>query len=248
LVRFNGAGQIIGTTPLGLLNPVQEFGSWVGNSPAGLSADAGTFDDATRWDATLAKVFWSAKEPYGFASRQRNLQMRNPGRGIFAKSHAVTAAMTFQHISIRIAPTFQDYWKNLLPSYPVHQDQYGNYFMTIGAGTADGDTSIFCTGTLIKGINRDKDVTVPPIKLEKLPVGTLDEIRLTNDLIAYYNNYQDDLPYACVPEANVGKYNSNSFASGLLLRSGAPLPLFPIRGTLAPGWSTPVPPWKFDRQ
>ena len=66
LVRFNATGQHIGTTAaLGLQNPVQEFESWVGNSANGLSAVAGTFDDATRWDATFAKVFWSTQESTG---------------------------------------------------------------------------------------------------------------------------------------------------------------------------------------
>lgn len=118
----------------------------------------------------------------------------------------------------------------------------------IGAGTADGDTSFTCTGTLTKGINRGNDVTVPPVNFERLPIGALDEIRLINDLVVYFNNYLNDLPYACVPEMNPGKYNSNSFASGLLRRAGSPLPLFPIRGSFAPGWPTPVPSWKFDPQ
>ena len=130
----------------------------------------------------------------------------------------------------------------------MHQDEYDNYFMTLGAGIGNDDTSVLCIGTLTKGINRENDVTVPPVNFERLPIGALDEIRLINDLVVYFNNYLNDLPYACVPEINKGKYNSNSFASGLLRRAGAPLPLLPIRGSFAPGWPTPVPSWKFDPQ
>ena len=50
-----------------------EFGGWMGNSDYGLRAVAGTFYDATRWNATDAKVLWSSPERYGFGSRQRNL-------------------------------------------------------------------------------------------------------------------------------------------------------------------------------
>jgi len=63
LARFDGTGQLLGTTPsLGLRNPVHALGGWVGNSDYGLRAVAGTFADATRWNATSAKVFWNALE------------------------------------------------------------------------------------------------------------------------------------------------------------------------------------------
>jgi hypothetical protein len=128
----------------------------------------------------------------------------------------------------------------------VHLDEYGNHFMTIGAGTAEGDTSATCSGTLTKGINRARDVHTAPTNLEKLPLNASDELRVINDLYVYFAGYNDDLPYACVPELNPGKYNSNSFASGILRRAGAPLPLFQTRGTTVPGWATPVPATKFE--
>jgi hypothetical protein len=101
-------------------------------------------------------------------------------------------------------------------------------------------------GALTKGINREKDVRETPVNLEQLPVGVFEEMRLINDLYVFFGNYLNDLPYACVPEMFPGRYNSNSFASGILLRAHAPLPLFPLRGSIPPGWATPVPPEKFN--
>ena len=41
--------------------------------------------------------------------------------------------------------------------------------MTIGAGTAEGDTSATCSGTLTKGINRNRDVDADPIVSKNCP-------------------------------------------------------------------------------
>jgi hypothetical protein len=233
LHEIDGRGAVVGSQPFLLDSAaVYEFGQWLGHSFSGLAAHTGQISDATRWTT--------------FGNRQRQLQLRTPGVGIFAKSHAVLEPITFQHVSIRITPTFQDFWKDLKPADFVNRDEFGNYFMTIGAGTAQGDSSIFCTGALTKGINRNRDVAEQPVNFEQLPVGPLEETRLINDLYVYFDNYRNDLPYACVPEMNPGQYNSNSFASGLLRKARAPLPLFPTRGTIPPGWATPVPPEKFD--
>ena len=154
--------------------------------------------------------------------------------------------LNVQHVSIRITPTFQKFWRELKPNDFIHLDEYDNYFMTIGAGTAEGDASVTCSGTLTKGINRSRDVDADPTNFERLALNSLDELRLINDLFVHFAGYKDDLPYACLPEMSPGKYNSNSFASGILRRVGAPLPLFPLRGTTVPGWATPVPPNKFE--
>ena len=230
----NSAGELDATSlHLPMRSPVQEFGNWIGAGEAGLLSVAGQFPDASRW-------IGAGGNPQG------NLRLRTPGVGIFAKSHQVQAPLNFQHVSIRITPTFQDFWRDLKPIDFVNIDEYGNHFMTIGAGTAEGDTSAACSGTLTKGINRERDVDTPPTNLEKLPLIAFDELRVINDLYVYFAGYKDDLPYACVPELNPGKYNSNSFASGILRRANTPLPLFPIRGNTVPGWATPVPATKFE--
>jgi hypothetical protein len=236
LSRITSTGDVdaAGSMTLSLITAHHQFGSWIGPGLDGsVRSVVGEFADATRWHAFEG-------------NQQRNLRLSTPGTGIFAKSHTVQAPITYQHVSLRITPTFQDYWRGLKPADFVNRDEFGNYFMTIGAGTAEGDTSLFCLGALTKGINRDKDVSARPVNLELLPVGPLEEVRLINDLYVYFGNYKNDLPYACVPEMHPGKYNSNSFASGLLRKARAPLPLFPTRGSIPPGWATPVPADKFN--
>lgn len=235
LHHTDATGAIVFSQPFGLgPSAVHEFGQWIGPKDGTLTSIAGTLSDATRWRTG--------------GNFQGQFQLRRPGVGIFAKSHEVQAPFNFQHASIRVTPTFQQFWRELKPADFVNVDEYGNFFMTIGAGTADGDTSASCSGTLTKGINRERDVDAIPLHLEKLPLPALDEIRVINDLYVSFGGYSDDLPYACLPELNPGKYNSNSFASGILRRVGAPLPLFPLRGATLPGWATPVPPHKFVPQ
>lgn len=232
-VTSGGVLDTSGAMSLALKSPQQQFGSWIGVAPDGLRSVAGEFPDATRWQRAGGNA-------------QRNLRVGSPGVGIFAKSHMVRTPLNFQHISIRIAPTFQDFWKNQKPADFVNRDEFGNYFVTMGAGTAEGDSNALCLGALTKGINRSNDVGVRPVNLEQLPISQFDETRFISALYTFFVNYKNDLEYACLPEKNPGKFNSNSFASGLLRRAGAPLPVFPTRGNTAPGWATPVPAFKFD--
>jgi hypothetical protein len=232
-VGSDGQLDTLSAMPLPLKRPFQRFGSWIGVAHDGLRSAVGSFPDATRWHPVVGNA-------------QGTLRVSTPGVGIFAKSHLVRSPLNFQHISIRITPTFQKFWRERRPADFVNRDEFGNYFMTMGAGTADGDSNLFCIGALTKGINRTNDVAVRPVNLEQLAIGQFDETPFINALYTYFGNYKNDLPYACVPETNPGKYNSNSFASGLLRRAGAPLPVFPTRGNTAPGWATPVPAIKFN--
>jgi hypothetical protein len=235
---FNADGQSapIQDLSLSVSAPiVQAFGNWIGLNNGKVTVVAGDFPDATRFDVI------------GGGNAQRQRTVRRPGLGIFAKSHpAVLSALVFDHTSIRITPTVQDYWRSLRPMDFVNRDEFGNFFLTMGAGTGTGDTSASCAGTLTKGINRERDVTARPTNLEPLPVDFLTEMRLINDLFVAFDGYQNDLPYACFPEANPGHFNSNSFTSGLLRKVEAPLPAFPLRGVWVPGWPVPVPPDRFN--
>ena len=234
---FGSTGENEDTVFLGLspMSAAHESDSWIGVKDGELTSVAGQFQDATRWVPELG-------------NRQGTLAVRNPGVGIFAKSHLVQWPLNFHHVSIRITPSAQSLWLSTLPNAMLPVDDYGNHFFTLGAGTAAGDTSLLCSGTLSKGVDREHDVADLPLNLERLPIHGLLENGLITALIDHYQNYPDDLPYACFPEIFPGTYNSNSFASGLLISVGAPLPLFPIRGTTLPGWPTPVPRSKFNPQ
>jgi hypothetical protein len=213
---------------LPMRSATQEFGNWLGVGQAGLLSVAGQFPDASRW-----LPIWG--------NRQGQRSVRNPGIGIFLKSHwAFEGLATFKHFSIRVVPSAQAHWMKTDPSGFFAEDVYGNRFMTLGAGTGPDDTSLGCSGTLTKGKNRDRDVLEKPATLDQYPIDLRREADAIWSLIDAYSHYRNNLPYACFPESNPGFYNSNSFVRGLQDAAGFPMPR-PRPGLIAPGWLTPVP-------
>jgi hypothetical protein len=81
----------------------------------------------------------------------------------------------FQHFAVRIVPSNQEAWRALDPVAFFPRDPFGNVFMTIGAGTADGDTAFLCSGTLTAGVNRNRDVLEAPSFLYRFAVSTVSE-------------------------------------------------------------------------
>jgi hypothetical protein len=225
----NSAGEFETTAlRLPMRWPIQEFDNWVGVGAVGLLSVAGQFPDASRW------------QPID-GNRQGQGQVRNPGIGIFLKSHwAFEGLSTFKHFSIRIVPSAQAFWRKTDPSGFLPEDVYGNRFMSFGAGTGADDTNLGCSGTLTKGKNRDRDVIEKPSSLDRYPVLRRNENNVIWSLIDAFNKYANNLPYACFPERNPGYYNSNSFARGLQDAVGLPIPA-PRPNLVAPGWFTPVP-------
>jgi hypothetical protein len=225
----NSAGEFEATAlQLPMRRPLQEFDNWVGVGAAGLLSVAGQFPDASRW------------QPID-GNRQGQGQVRNPGIGIFLKSHwAFEGFATFKHLSIRIVPSAQAFWRKTDPSGFLPEDVYGNRFMSLGAGTGADDTHLGCSGTLTKGKNRDRDVIEKPSSLDRYPVLRSNENNVIWSLIDAFDKYANSLPYACFPESNPGYYNSNSFARGLQDVVGLPVPA-PRPNLIAPGWFTPVP-------
>ncbi len=222
-------GHIVSTQPFPLdASAVQEFGQWIGFQQGVVVSVEGQLDDATRWR-------------FG-GNHQFQGQLRNPGQGIFLKSHwAFEGLSTFKHLSIRIVPSNQVYWRGTDPSGFLPRDVFGNHFMTFGAGTGPNDTSAACSGTLTKGKNRDRDVLEQPASLDRYPVarGAAEDTAIWA-LVEGFSHYRDHLPYACFPESNPGFYNSNSFARGLQDAAGLTAPLLGPN-IVAPGWFTPVP-------
>ncbi len=226
----DSAGQFEASTEMTLPRgwPVQEFGNWIGVTPFGLTSTSGQFPDASRW------------QPVG-GNRQGQAQVRNPGIGIFLKSHwAFAGVSTFKHLSIRIVPSAQDFWRRTDPSGFLPEDVYGNRFISFGAGVGPDDTNLSCSGTLTKGTNRDRDIIEKPATLDQYPVLRSAENEVIWSLIEAFNHYANNLPYACFPESNPGFYNSNSFVRGLQDVVGLPIPT-PRPDLIAPGWFTPVP-------
>jgi alpha-tubulin suppressor-like RCC1 family protein len=181
-------------------------------------------------------------------NREQQRRVARPGLGIHLKSHRAQPSFSYQHVSVRITPHNRD-WPTTSPVAWLFRetDTYGNNFLTLGAGTAAGDTATSCEGTLTKGVNRDRDVNAFSVVFDKLPVDVRDEDTVIQALLDRFNSYADSRPYHCFPEDNPGKFNSNSFAHGLLHAAAVPHeerpPLEPT-----PGWPTLLPAVYFGVQ
>jgi hypothetical protein len=249
LLNVDHTGQQASSAALGIADPIQQFGNWIGQGAGDLKALAGDFSDATRWDATLAPVGVGLYEPRGFGDGSGSLQTRRPGTGIFVKSHLAEdilfGMIRYRHLSVRVTPHDQVAWT---PYLAQPKDPFGNRFFTFGAGPIGGDTAWSCNGTLVAGVNRQNDVAVPPLDpLELLTYPLQAENLIIQDLIDRHLAYDNDLPYACFPENDPGFYNSNSFAAGLLnaVRLGQPRKASRVPA-LFPGVQKPVPLPKFQ--
>jgi alpha-tubulin suppressor-like RCC1 family protein len=229
------------TQPFGLeWTAFHESEDWVGLRNNEVVSLVGEFANATRFN-------WSN------GNGQGQLTPREPGIGVFAKTHLAEELPAdlarFRHVSIRVVPRNWQHWVEAGVELKG-TDDFGNGFFTLGAGLANGDTSLLCSGTLVSNLNRLADYTVPARDpLESLPFPPALEESIIQSLLDKDAAYRDDLPYACFPEQfyNRGFYNSNSYAHGLVNAVGLPLPRLPERFPgLMPGWMTPIPLSKFQ--
>ena len=172
--------------------------------------------------------------------------IEKPGLGIFAKSHEVVSYTGNYHISLRLTPRNQALWRSKPLSVFVHQDEYGNYFATIGAGPQPQGCS---GGMLTSGVNRARDWSVAPVDLEVLPVPSMFEDAVIERLLQLNLYYRNELPYYCWPDPGTIYYNSNWYASGLMNAARLPPPMFPVlRPVYFPGWWKKVPVSEFQPQ
>jgi alpha-tubulin suppressor-like RCC1 family protein len=240
LAMTNANGDIESTQPFGLhWSAAHAFGDWIGLRDNQLAAVAGDFTDATRWSATGG-------------NEQKQLATRHPGVGLWLKSHNAFGPFTFQHVSLRVTPINEEWlltnrarFEQCQPGescVPLGQDEYGNYFFTVGAGAGTADTNLQCNGILTKGFNRVNDVrTAPTAPLRQVPIDPLLQPILINSVLARADAYRNLLAYHCFPEEHPGFYNSNSFTHGLLHAAGLSHDELPPTPSRAPGWATPVP-------
>jgi hypothetical protein len=172
-----------------------------------------------------------------------------PGVGVFAKAHTIIEFPVFRHVSIRIVPRDQDFWRQREPDIFKEFDvQTERYFGTIGAGLPTGDTGVSCSGVLTSDFNRQMDVQREARAFERLRYANAAENLVIAELIAANRSYADHLRYECFPDVGENEYNSNSYAAGILKLIGLPYPKFPAIGQwMYPGWSKAVPSSEFAR-
>lgn len=246
LFRIDAIGQRAETMfTTQVVDPVQFKGNWVGNGTATVKGVAGDFPDATRSNATRASVSPGYYEPRASGDEFGASAQRNPGRGIFLKSHdALFASTLAQHVSIRVAPENQAWLLYDRADLIGGTDQYGNAYFTLGAGTADGDTSPSCTGVLINGKNRPADVNLLNKRVSsELPIAKdfISQGAAIIQLLSAHDRYLNNAAYYCFPEMAPSAYNSNSYAHGLLHAASLPHAETAPGWRPTPGWETPVP-------
>jgi hypothetical protein len=130
----------------------------------------------------------------------------------------------YQHVSIRLEPTRQEFWHGRRPDVFTQWDPRGFWFATLGAESSTGG----CGGLLRNGINRSADVNDKKTNMEALEYDALFEDDAIARLLDRDVHYPDHLDYSCFPDFPFidNTYNSNSFAHGLLNASDLPGPGF----------------------
>jgi hypothetical protein len=194
--------------------------------------------------------------------------VRRLGTGIFAKAYEVGAG--YFHVGIQVLPNNQERWVTRQGGDPLCSGSTGNatgscfsnpwwapdprepngtgpglfvgYFATIAA---ENSVSGCSGGTLDMGINRGQDVNNPIFSnsyRERLNYDRNREDSLIARLFSLASTFHSgEMPYYCFPTVNSPTFNSNSFASGLLIKAPVSLPVFPANPTNFPGWNKPVP-------
>jgi len=112
--------------------------------------------------------------------------------------------------------------------------------VSLSCGSSSGGS-----GFLTAEINRYNDLTQAVADREKLIYPRIQENYIIATLFSLTNAFhKSELPYYCWPGATDVSYNSNSFASRLLMLGlpKSPPPGFPGQHQSAyPGWTKPVP-------
>lgn len=237
LAVHDADGNSASTITISLTNlssPLDDLGTFYGIDPA-----TGLLAQVAVSEANLGVALFSFQGASGNPQGQRRPNQPQV-LGLFAKGHYVFGVS--QHVSIRIVPTDQAFWRQQRPDVFANQDR-GYWFATIGAGPTD----LPCGGLLNSATNRERDVNARAISLERLQYPPILEGILIEMLLQRDANYRDMLPYACFPEVGTAEYNSNSYAAGLLNAVNLPLPSFPVVYAWSyPGWTKPVPLPSFE--
>ena len=185
--------------------------------------------------------YWLNADPAGIAGGLNLYEYagNNPINNIDPKgltieyaNHPAVPGSPWSHSLLIIIPDNQAaYAKD--PNYQNINGQ-GQRYATIGAGT---DSIWGFGGTLIAGIDRPRDVNVPPENIRVLPLPSQysNEDQAIQALVALTNTYNSSPEaYTLFPQAWTGEYNSNSFISGLI--SAAGYDWFGDTGANTPGW------------
>ncbi len=188
----------------------------------------------------IAPQIWNQ---YSYAGNSPMVATDSNGREIVLQVQKV-AGNNF-HASVRIEPKDQASYA-ADPRFSQVNPSTGRRFATLGAGPDLGG-SLYNSGPpswLKSDVNRERDADMN-IKVEQrsLDLGGRDENSVIGDLFSADRNYSDNAKYSLFPAGFSDSYNSNSYASGLLLAVELALP--EMQSNL-PGFDKPLPEQEFD--
>ncbi len=156
------------------------------------------------------------------------------GLTVYLQAHGV--ALGFNHSKVTMVVGCGSRWLGKPPFVLPMPGQPGNYYATIGAGPIHH--------MLVSGLNRPRDIQLQRNKFSTVisdPAGMSDD-DFIGKLITANAAYPNDLPYALFPTKKGKRYNSNGYASGILLYVTGSMPPRPPH---TPGFNKPVPASKF---
>jgi len=156
--------------------------------------------------------------------------------GLTVYLQARGVALGLNHSKVTMVVGCGSRWLGKPPFVNPMPNQPGYFYGTIGAGPIHH--------MLVSGLNRSRDIQLQRNKFSTVipdPAGMSDD-DFIGKLIAANAAYPNNLPYALFPTKKGKRYNSNGYASGILLYVTGSMPPRPPH---TPGFNKPVPASEF---
>jgi RHS repeat-associated protein len=157
------------------------------------------------------------------------------GLTVYLQAHPV--AFGFNHSKVTMVVGCGSQWIGVAPFTNLMPGQSGQYYATIGAGPVHH--------LLVSDVNRLRDTQLwrNIFSTTISPPGGISDDDFIGQLLTADAKYPDNLPYAWFPTRNGRRYNSNSYASGILRFVTGSMPPQPPH---TPGFRKPVPAQEFQ--
>ncbi len=183
--------------------------------------------------ASLGLRFLTAvPRSFGWAVR---LEEKAVGTGVFLQAHPIEEYWPFLHLSLKVRPKDQALWKRKLPKAMIQRDETGLRYFTVGAGPIEG--------RLVQGLNREKDISLPKVYVERLGLGgARNENEQIKSLLQWHQRFQARLRFTPIPWPWAGgrANNCNAYAASLLELLKVPKPKRLPHRFYVPSFRTPL--------
>ncbi len=226
-----------GTSPVALVPAAQQSSRWINRdsiSGGEIEEQDFDFDDTADGNTVGTATDQTPELLYAFVQNNPVNLIDELGLTVYIQAHGV--ALGINHSKVTMVVSCGSRWFGVAPFTNPMPYQVGQYYATIGAGPKNR--------LLKSGVNRERDVQLWRNKFSAVisdPAGMSDDEFIAK-LIAANAAYPNNLPYALFPTRKSKRYNSNGYASGILLYVTGSMPPEPPR---TPGFDKPVPASEF---